>query len=153
MVTKKKLTTLLHKALHEGWSDKKLALSVAIGLFVAFSPFPGVHTILMFLFKWLFQLNLPILFLATSINNPWTMVPFYSLDYAVGYWVMHHVFGFGPLWNISFERIFVSGSICVWSFLVGGCLLSIFFAGIGYIIARILFRRVALGAQRSKDVL
>lgn len=151
MFGEKKLKALLHKALHDGWSDQQLALSCAVGLYVAFSPFPGAHTVLMLLLKWLMRLNFPVLFLATSVNNPWTMIPLYSLDYVFGYWIVHHVCGFGALWSFSYERIFGSASICIWSFLIGGNVLGIMVGGVGYFIARSLLRRFRMSKNIAKD--
>lgn len=141
MFGKKKLRELLGKAVHEGWTATQLAKSVAVGLYVAMCPFPGAHTVLMLAFKWLFRLNLPVLFIAASVNNPWTMIPLYSFDYAFGYWLVHQVIGWTPAWNISLHKIFGTGSICVWSFLIGGNILGLLAAGIGYPLARVIFGR------------
>lgn len=142
MFGKKKLRELFSKALREGWTAQQLAKSVSIGLYVALCPFPGAHTLLMLGLKWLLRLNLPILFITASINNPWTMVPAYSLDYAFGYWLVHHVFGLTPGWSISLERIFGSGSICVWSFFVGGNILGLLAAAISYPVFSVIFGRL-----------
>ena len=93
MITKAKIKELLKKGLSSNPSPHKLAFSFCIGIYVAFSPFPGGHTIMMLAFKWFFGLNFPILFIATSFNNPWTMIPFFSFDYIFGYWVTHSLFG------------------------------------------------------------
>ncbi len=151
MFGEKKLRELFNKALREGWTPKQLALSVAVGLYVAFSPFPLFHTVLMIGLKFLLRLNLPILFIATSVNNPWTMVPLYTLDYAFGYWLVHHVLGWTPLLTISLEKIFGSGSVCVWSFLIGGNILGLLAAGISYPIFRVIFGRI-VGTKQTADI-
>ncbi len=152
MVGEKKLRELFNKALREGWTPKQLALSVAVGMYVAFSPFPLFHTVLMLGLKWLLRLNFPVLFIAASVNNPWTMVPLYSLDYGFGYWVVHHLFGLSPLWNLSLEKIFGSGSICVWSFFVGGNILGVVAAGISYPLFRALFGRILAAKHDETDL-
>jgi len=135
------------KALKSGSSSKQLALSFCIGLYVAFSPFPGVHTVIMLTFNWLFRLNLPVLFIATSINNPWTMVPFYSFDYFFGYWLVHDFLGWQPKLVFSFARIFGSKGICLWSFLIGGNILGIVAGLICYPFVKIGFEKLASGKQ------
>ena len=62
-----------------------LARSVALGIYIAFSPFVGLHTVLVFLFGWLFASSIPIV-LAVSllVNNPWTMIFVYSAGYITG---------------------------------------------------------------------
>jgi uncharacterized protein (DUF2062 family) len=136
-----KFKKVLHKAFEEGSCPKKMALSFCAGIYIAFSPFPGGHTIMMLISKWLFRLNFPVLFFATSINNPWTAIPFFSLDYVFGYWLTHSVIGWDPGWNISLAKFFGSGEICLWSFLLGGNILGIAGAILCYPAIRKLFER------------
>lgn len=138
----KKLLFLAQKLLNEGWTAPKLAQSAAFGFYIAFSPFPGGHTIMMIIFKHFLKLNFPILFITTSINNPWTMIPFFSFDYAFGYWLIHGVLGLDLEWTISLTKIFGSGSICLWSFLLGGNLLGIIAGVVGYPIMLYTFEKI-----------
>ncbi|MFH1461596.1 MAG: DUF2062 domain-containing protein [bacterium] len=137
----KKIKNTLKNALTQGWSVEKLTLSFCLGIYIAFSPFPGVHTIMMFIAKWLFKINFPILFIATSINNPWTMIPFYTFDYTFGYWFLHKFIGFNPGWSIPLAKIFGSGKICVWSFFIGGNLLGIGIALLSYPFVKIIIKK------------
>lgn len=132
MTLVQKTKKIFYKAVSSNSSPRKLALSFSIGLFIAFSPFPGGHTVIMLAANWLFKLNFPILFLATSFNNPWTMIPFYAFDYSFGYWFIHMFLGFSPSWVISFEKIFGSGRVCLWSFFIGGNVLGIIAALMSY---------------------
>jgi uncharacterized protein (DUF2062 family) len=59
-------------------SPNKLALAFAVGVFIAFSPTIGLHTISCFVFAWMFRLSKVVVFTAAFINNPWTMVPLYG---------------------------------------------------------------------------
>lgn len=138
-----KTKDLFYNSLNKGSSPAKLALSFSIGVFIAFSPFPGAHTIIMLVVNWLLGLNLPILFLATSLNNPWTIIPFYAVDYSFGYWVVHSLLGWSPSWVISLEKLFGSGSICLWSFFVGGNLLGLLAGVISYPVMLRLFSLLA----------
>ena len=132
----------IHGAFCNGWSVDKLTLSVCIGVYIAFSPFPVFHTAMMLSAKWFFGLNFPILFVATSINNPWTMIPFYYFDYAFGYWLIHNFLGFSPSFTISLAKIFGSGTICIWSFLVGGNILGITVALLLYFPTKFFFNKL-----------
>ena len=155
----KKIKDSFKSALTQGWSVDKLTLSFCIGIYIAFSPFPAGHTVMMFLFKWAFNLNFPILFVATSINNPWTMLAFYSFDYFFGYWLVHVLLGFNPIWAISLAKIFGSGKICVWSFFVGGNILGILAAITAYPFVKIMFKQLvghfgqkqSVGSQNRTD--
>ncbi|MBD3272794.1 DUF2062 domain-containing protein [Candidatus Dependentiae bacterium] len=146
-----KIKNVLKKAFTQGWSVEKLTLSFCMGVYIAFSPFPGAHTIMMFIAKWLFNINFPILFIATSINNPWTMVPFYSFDYAFGYWFMHKLLGINPGWAIPLAKIFGSGKICVWSFFIGGNILGIFMALLSYPFVKMVFKKLVLKFDPMKQ--
>jgi uncharacterized protein (DUF2062 family) len=59
-------------------SPNKLALAFAVGVFIAFSPTIGLHTISCFALAWIFRLSTVVVFTAALINNPWTMVPLYG---------------------------------------------------------------------------
>ncbi|MBM3886750.1 DUF2062 domain-containing protein [Candidatus Dependentiae bacterium] len=137
-----KIKEVLRKALLDGITPESLARSAGIGVYVAFSPFPGGHTIMMLLAKWLLKLHFPTLFIFTSINNPWTMIPFFSLDYAFGYWLIHKVIGWEPAWTISLAKIFGSGSVCIWSFFIGGNILGIIGGIVTYPLMLFVFERM-----------
>ena len=138
-----KVSALFKKVMASGVSPARLALAVSLGIYIAFSPFPGLHTVMILSSSWLFGLNLPIMFMVASINNPWTMVPFYSLDYAFGYWLTHSVLGWNNTWQISLEKVFGSGSVCVWSFILGGNILGIVSALITYPIIKTVLERTS----------
>lgn len=57
---------------------RRLALAFALGTFVAFSPWIGLHIISAIAFAWLFRLNKVVVLTASLINNPWTIVPLYA---------------------------------------------------------------------------
>jgi uncharacterized protein (DUF2062 family) len=137
-----KIKQVFKNALTSGWTTKKLTLSFCIGMYIAFSPVPGGHTVMMLAAKWLFDLNLPVTFMASSLNNPWTMIPFFSLDYAFGYWFLHHLIGWNPTLVIPLTKIFGSGKICLWSFFIGGNILGIMAAITCYPIMYVLFKKM-----------
>lgn len=140
---KQQIKDSFKKALLSGCTPEKLTRSFCFGLYIAFSPFPGLHTFMMFAFKYLFDLHFPTLFIATSVNNPWTMIPFYSFGYAFGYWFVHSFIGWNPSWVISLAKVFGSGTICLWSFLIGGNILGVIAALVCYPIMSIVFKNFA----------
>jgi len=136
-----KLRDSFSHAMRSGKSPHVLALAFCVGIYVAFSPFPMAHTVMIVIFSWLLGLNFPIMFIAASINNPWTMIPFYSIDYAFGFWFVHNLLGLEPTWVISLVKIFGYGKICLWSFLIGGNVLGIVAGLICYPIAYYFFKK------------
>jgi uncharacterized protein (DUF2062 family) len=142
MSSLKSIKNFFYKGLSSGASSEMLAFSFSTGLYIAFSPFPGAHTMMVLFSKWMFRLNFPILFFATSLNNPWTMIPFFSTDYIFGYWLLHKVLNYHPGWQISLEQVFVSTKVCFWSFIVGGNVLGIVTAVLSYPIMKVVFKKI-----------
>ena len=55
---------------------ERTALAFAIGVFIAFSPFLGLHTILATLIAFVFRFNKVAIYTGTFINNPFlTLIP------------------------------------------------------------------------------
>src|SRR5436309_610992 len=70
--------------LHLGDSPRRTALAFAIGVFIAFSPLYGLHTISVFLFAWAFRLNVVAVLAGSLVNNPWTVLPILGSTMWVG---------------------------------------------------------------------
>lgn len=56
----------------------RLSLAFALGIFIAFSPWLGLHIVSAVFLAWLFRLNKVVVLTATFVNNPWTIVPMYA---------------------------------------------------------------------------
>lgn len=134
-------------------SPKKLALSFCIGNYIAFSPFLGLHTIMVFILSWLLNLNTPLVFaVSCGVNNPWTAAPIYSLDYLFGYWLIHHVLHYDSLYIPSWYGFIVDffqhklgmAAPCIWSFLIGGNLLAILVSVLIYPMVLFIFSRMCV---------
>jgi uncharacterized protein (DUF2062 family) len=149
---RKRLSALFKNALLSGCTPQRLSRSCCLGLYIAFSPFPGVHTIIMLTCNYFFNLHFPTLLIATSINNPWTMVPFYTFDYAFGYWFVHSLIGWQPSWVFSLSKIFGTGKICIWSFLIGGNILGILVAFMSYPLFTRLFSHLASRLNTNENM-
>jgi len=65
-------------------TPERIALAFALGVFLAFSPLIGLHTVLGLVFSFLFGLNRFALFLGVFVNNPWTLVPIYAAGTYLG---------------------------------------------------------------------
>jgi uncharacterized protein (DUF2062 family) len=59
-------------------SPYQLAAAFALGVFIAFSPTIGLHTISCLVLAWMFRLSKLVVFAGAFLNNPWTMVPMYG---------------------------------------------------------------------------
>jgi len=56
----------------------RLSLAFALGIFIAFSPWLGLHIVSAVFLAWLFRLNKVVVITASFVNNPWTIVPMYA---------------------------------------------------------------------------
>jgi uncharacterized protein (DUF2062 family) len=114
-------------------SPHRLTIAFCLGMYVAFSPFPGFHMLMLVSARWLWGLNFPVMFVAATLNNLWTMGPIYGADYFVGHWFVHTFLRINSTWTISLEKILGNASICLPSFFIGGNLLGIALAFACYI--------------------
>ncbi len=123
----------------------KFTLSCCMGIYIAFSPFVGFHTAIVFLFSWLFALNFSVvLAVSMMINNPWTMVPVYGLSYLLGDWTLSFFgwnhYAWNPSWVSKGNELlsnYVSFSgFSFWAFIIGGNLLGIGLSLLAYPIVR-----------------
>ena len=68
---------------------ERTALAFSIGIFIAFSPFLGLHTIIATTLAFLFRFNKVAIYTGTFVNNPFlTLVPIILASYALGALVM-----------------------------------------------------------------
>ena len=64
---------------------ERTALAFSIGVFIAFSPFLGLHTVTATLIAFVFRFNKVAIYSGTFINNPFlTLVPIILVSYALG---------------------------------------------------------------------
>lgn len=139
-------------------SPHRLSLSCAVGTFLAFSPYLGIQTVLIFVLSWLLSLNTAVTFsVVYLINNPWTMIPIVILDYLVGAWVAG-LFGinllqYNPAWMQSFNKwINVKagsylaqwgiGELSFWAYFIGGHIVALACALLAYPLARYWIARM-----------
>jgi len=116
---------------------ERTALAFSIGIFIAFSPFLGLHTIMATLIAFLFRFNKIAIYTGTFVNNPFlTLVPIIIASYAVGAFIL------GRPWRIPdeglellkhprlfsgdyYQLLFVQSWGIVWTFAVGAMVLSV----------------------------
>jgi uncharacterized protein (DUF2062 family) len=138
---------------------ERTALAFSIGVFIAFSPFLGLHTIMATAIAFLFRFNKIAIYTGTFINNPFfTLVPIIIASYAVGAVVL------GRPWHIPdeglellknpdlfsgdyYRRIFVESWNIVWPFSVGATVLSVVCSVLAYPITL----RALRAYQRRKE--
>lgn len=117
-----------------------LTWSSVCGIWIAFCPFLGLHTMLVFVCSWLFSLNVAVVLgLSVLINNPWTMLPVYYFDYQVGMYLYFYTIGQipeNPFW-LQFVLIYMQKNLLIpsfsfWAFMIGGLFVATAAAVITY---------------------
>jgi uncharacterized protein len=134
---------------------ERTALAFSVGVFIAFSPFLGLHTIMATALAFVFRFNKVAIYTGTFINNPFlTLVPIIIASYAVGAFLLGlplrlpdegmkllrepHLFD-GSYWR----ALFSAWSDVLLPFALGGTVLSVVCSLAAYpVTLRILRRKV-----------
>ena len=142
---------------------ERTALAFSIGVFIAFSPFLGLHTIMATVLAFVFRFNKIAIYTGTFINNPiFTLVPIIIASYAVGAFVLGrplripdeglellknpHIFS-----GDYYRRIFVQSWHIVWPFSVGGMVLSVVCSVLAYPLTLRALRAYRAAKQHITD--
>jgi uncharacterized protein (DUF2062 family) len=131
---------------------ERTALAFSLGVFVAFSPFLGLHTILATLIAFLFRFNKVAVYSGTFINNPFfTLVPIIVASYAIGAFILGRPLRIPqagvellrhphPLTASYYHQIFQESWDIVWPFSIGAMTLSVVCSVIAYPVTSSLLR-------------
>jgi uncharacterized protein (DUF2062 family) len=141
---------------------ERTALAFSIGIFIAFSPFLGLHTIMATVVAFAFRFNKVAIYTGTFINNPFlTLVPIIIISYAVGAFFLGRPLGI-PDEGIAllqdphlfsrdyYRRLFLQSWNIVWPFAVGATILSIVCSLLAYPLTLWALRKRRL--KRNKSV-
>lgn len=81
---KKRLRTILTLDSHPG----HISAGFAVGVFISFSPFFGLHTILALVAAFLLRVNKITCITGTWVNTPITMIPVFVASYQIGEFIL-----------------------------------------------------------------
>ena len=142
---------------------ERTALAFSIGIFIAFSPFLGLHTIMATVLAFAFRFNKIAIYTGTFINNPiLTLVPIIILSYAVGAFFLGRPLSIPDegiallrdphlLSRDYYRRLFLqSWNHIVWPFAIGATVLSVVCSLLAYPITLWALRKHRL--RRNKAV-
>ena len=128
--------SLLKQVLHLRESPQRTALAFAIGVFIAFSPAYGLHTVMVLLCTWALGLNFFALMAGAFVNNPWTLVPILGATYWVGALLLGRSDSPAFDWqDVSFGAIYEQVMPYAMPFVLGGFVLSLLGAALAYPLA------------------
>lgn len=104
----------------------RVALALAVGVFISFTPFLGFQTLLALLVAAVARLNAAVVVTGTWLNLPWFMPFVYAGALKLGAWLLRDLRGIGD-WSLAL--------------LIGTTLLGLAAAGITYVVAFGVMRR------------
>lgn len=125
---------------HRLWGIRRRTVvpAVALGLFVAFLPFPG-HTLIAALLALALHVNIPVAAVATWVSNPVTIFVMYPAAYQLG----RAILGI-PAVDFSFELSIdwvTHTFVTIWQPMLLGCLLlGSALALLGYVVLDLIWR-------------
>lgn len=130
-------------------TPERIALAFALGVFLAFSPLLGLHTLLGLTIAFIFGLNRVAVLLGVWVNNPWTLVPIYAAAAYVGGLLIgfpdtRHVppiNSWGEIWHGSFWVQLVRQWDVLKPLVLGSTILSFVSAVLSYPIALYVIRQ------------
>ncbi len=130
---------LLRQLLHLDEPPYRTALAFSVGVFIAFSPTYGLHTLSVVFCAWACRLNAVALLIGSLINNPWTVVPILGATFWTGFWLLGYPDTPPVSWDVPDLRSFYQQILPYAApFFLGGLVLSFFGAAISYPIAYLI---------------
>ncbi len=133
----------LRKLLNLEDTPERIALAFSVGVFFAFSPFLGLHTLLGLLVAFLFGLNRPAVLIGVFVNNPWTLVPIYAAATYIGGIIIGFppatdlpTFGWKQIWDSHFWAQLARHWGLIKPLFLGSTILSVSSSLLSYAMAR-----------------
>ena len=78
----------------------RVALALAVGVFISFTPFLGFQTLLALLVATVARLNAAVVVTGTWLNLPWFMPFVYAGALKLGAWLLHDLHSFAD-WSLA----------------------------------------------------
>lgn len=107
-------------------TPERLALAFAIGVFVAFTPIVGLHTISVIFLAWVFRLNKIVSVIGSNISNPYTLIPLYAASIWCGSVLLGQKMGLDLDWgNLSLNTFLIQVKPLLIPLVIGSIVLGI----------------------------
>ncbi len=129
-------------------SPDRIARGFAIGVFVAFNPLLGIHTILCILLSLIFRASKTASILGSLICNPITIPIIYFSEYEIGKYclkLIHYeveVKTLADFQNLTLESLIEFGKSIAYPIVIGSIIFGVIFGIIAYIFSKNYFSRV-----------
>ena len=139
---------LLHDNRLWGIRRRTAVPAFALGLFIAFLPFPG-HIAMAVLLSLALRINIPVAVIASFLSNPLTIYPMFYGAYRLGRTILNTP----PVpFNFEFSLNWLTNTfVTIWQPLMLGCLLlGTTSAVVGYLVVDFMWRKSVHGYKSRK---
>ena len=123
-------------------SPTQIARAFGLGVFLAFFPIFGIHTLLAFGLAFAFRLNKVAILAGTFMNNPWTIAPMYTAGTLLG----SALLGVSPSavgdidWSLSgvefYDSLATGFRTLLWPFVAGNLVLGVVAGTVSFFVLR-----------------
>lgn len=131
-----KLKDYILRFIKKGLSPHEIALSLAVGVFVAFIPVFGTHTVIAILLASILRVNTLIVLLGAQISNPLSFPFQIFISAEVGNLILN-----GTLLEIKFSKEINYLSHYLWPIIAGSLVLGISLSVISYFLIKFFLKR------------
>ena len=135
--------------LHLDDTPQRIAVAFGVGVYVAFHPLFGLHTLMALGIAFAFRLSRAAVLVGIYVNNPWTIAPMYIAGTTLGCWILGvPLDGLGAVeWDLDslafYRSLLVSLRPYLWPYVVGNTILGIVCGYVAYVAMRWFLERRA----------
>lgn len=151
-----RLGRMLQVLIHMNDTPHRIALAFGVGVFIAFSPTIGIHTVMALGIAFAFRLSRAAILIGAYLNNPWTLVPMYMGGTLLGCALLGvPSAGLSAIeWHLHgwafYQSLLRHLKPYLWPYVIGNTLLGVLGGAAGYLaLRRILERRRLSQASRA----
>jgi uncharacterized protein (DUF2062 family) len=151
-----RLRRLLEAFLHLDDTPPRIAAAFAVGVYLAFHPLFGLHTLMALGIAFAFRLSRAAVLVGIYVNNPWTIAPMYLAGTTLGCWILGvPLDGLSDIqWDLDnrafYRLLLVSLRPYLWPYVVGNTILGIVCGSLAFVIMRWILERRARRAAAVK---
>ncbi len=117
--------------LHLDDTPRRIAVAFGVGVYIAFHPLFGLHTLMALGIAFAFRLSRAAVLVGIYVNNPWTIAPMYVAGTTLGCWILGvPLDGLeGIHWDLGsrafYHTLLVSLRPYLWPYVIGNTILGI----------------------------
>ena len=148
-----RLRRLIQGFLHLDDTPRRIAAAFGVGVYLAFHPLFGFHTLLALGIAFAFRLSRAAVLIGLYVNNPWTIAPMYLAGTTLGCWILGvPLEGLSDIeWDLKnrafYRLLLVSLRPYLWPYVLGNTILGIVCGSVAYVIVRWFLERRARRAE------